>query len=393
MQMLSKEVWVGWFSSSVEAYNMALYGFAAPFLASQLFESENSSTALFFSYALVLVAAGLFYPFGALYFGAMGDREGRQKICVYSTLGLGAATGLMGIIPFGEWAWIFFLLLICVQYFFSGGEYYSSIIFSLEHAPTPGALLSALSCLFAVFGIALANGVISLFQDPVSMRLCFISGGMGAVLSYLLKNHCQETPPFAARRQNDYIPWRALLQKEWPKIGTATLLLAFFWVSYTYIFFALPLLPLSAAHPFDTFKALLAYGIFLTLSGIVAERIGVTRSIQAGVGLFSLATPLLMLFAVDLLTAQLTLTACACLAIAPVHSWMVAQFPVETRCRAIFLAYALSAALFAGSTVPIVLVLFDATKSLLITALYPAVIGMSTWGTLTGRESIAEAKS
>lgn len=377
---ISKEVWIGWFSSLVEAYNMALYGFAAPLLAGLLFQNQASGAALFYSYALVLIAAGIFYPLGAIYFGAMGDREGRQKICVYSTLGLGFATGLMGLVPFFDGAWVVFLILICGQYFFSGGEYYSSIIFSLEHATIKQTgLLSALSCLFAVFGIACANGFTVLSQDLSMVRLAFLFGAGGGILSYLLKNHCRETPPFVALAGQNKISTKTFILQEWPRILSGTLSLGFFWVSYTFIFFVLPLLPLEAHSHFDTFKSLLVYGVLLVASGFLADKVGLHKMVLAGLTLFGITVIPLVTFFQQLLPIQLALTACACLVIGPVHSWLLALFPPATRCRGVFFSYALSASLFAGSTVPICLVLFERSGSLLICALYPTLVAFSAW--------------
>ena len=72
--LLSKDVWIGLFSSMIEAYNMAVYSFAAPFLASTLFKDAQEWNAVFFSYSLVLIASMIMYPLGAIYFGVKGDK-------------------------------------------------------------------------------------------------------------------------------------------------------------------------------------------------------------------------------------------------------------------------------------------------------------------------------
>lgn len=83
---VQKEVWIGWFSSLIEAFNMAIYSFLAPFLARFLF--QNTENAVFFSYALILIDSYFLYPLGAIYYGYIGDQQGRQRTCVYSTLGI-----------------------------------------------------------------------------------------------------------------------------------------------------------------------------------------------------------------------------------------------------------------------------------------------------------------
>ena len=380
-QFWPKEVWIGWFSSTAEAYNMAIYSFTAPFLAGKLFSSENSTTALFFSYALVLLAAGVFYPLGALYFGTLGDREGRQKICVASTLGLALATGLLGLLPFGELTWICFLALICAQYFFSGGEYHSSIVFSLEHGEgNKAGVLSALSCLFAVFGLAGANGLANLaFSNStlIGIRFCFLLGAVGGVLSYLLKNHCSETPPFTLLKKQSFVRGWAFLKEEWAKILYGVSLLAFFLVSYNFIFIFLPLLPLGQGAAFDTFKSLFAYGFLLVVSGWLADKFGLRKVILAGMASFALIAIPLTLVSTNLLLLQITLTLCACLTIGPLHSGMLNLFAVQNRCRGIFWSSAIATALFCGSTTPICLALFERFHSVPLCALYPTVIAFS----------------
>ena len=76
----------------------------------------------------------------------------------------------------------FFLICICAQHFFSGGEYHGSIVFSLEHSEhKKSGIMSALSCLFAVFGLVAANGLATLTLMKGSelwMRICFLIGAL-----------------------------------------------------------------------------------------------------------------------------------------------------------------------------------------------------------------------
>ena len=282
---VAKEVWAGWFSSLMEAYNMAIYSFAAPFLAPMLFKGVNSASAIFFSYALVFIGFSLFYPAGAIYYGFLGDKKGRQKTCSYSALGLAMATGMMGLLPIdflGSYAWICFLFLICAQYFFSGGEYHGSIVFSLEHAKKEqNGLMSGISCLFAVFGLVAANGLTTLFSKVVFhhwYRVFFIIGFIGGVISYFVKKHCNETPAFNSisdevQQQSN---WGILLKRRWRAIGGGVLLLSFFVVIYSFLFVFLPLVHTTN---FDTFKSLISYGFLLVIAGILADRFGIEKII------------------------------------------------------------------------------------------------------------------
>lgn len=382
-----KEVWIGWLSSAAEAYNMSIYSFIAPLLATKLFQGTSNWNAVFFSYSLVLIGSCFLYPAGAIYYGLIGDKQGRQKTCIYSTLGLAIATGLMGFAPLymlEGFAWIWFLILICAQHFFSGGEYHGSIVFSLEHSEhNQRGLMSSLSCLFAVFGLVAANGFASLsfvMDEEYWIRICFFIGGASGLISYLLKNFCRETPAFIAIRQESLQEMRVLefIKSDWATIATVVSILAFFIVSYTFIFIFLPLMPFdtSTTHHFDTFKSLILYGILLVTAGFAADFAGLRNMLLAGLSLFSLAIIPLCALSTNLLTTQLILTLCACLVIGPIHSWMLQQFAIEKRCRGIFISAAIATSLFGGSTVPICVMIFEWTGSLAACAIYPLIIAL-----------------
>lgn len=388
---LPKEVWIGWVSSAVEAYNMAIYSFVAPLLATYLFRESTEANALIFSYFLVFIGSCFLYPLGAFYYGFLGDKQGRQKTCVYSTLGLALATGMMGIFPvnsFEDNAWIWFLFLLCCQYFFSGGEYYGSIVFSLEHSEDEfigrqhKGLMSALSCLFAVFGIALANGVATLSVGNEGwVRIGFLVGAVGGLISYLLKNFCKETPAFSALRETtDQEKGFSFLKIEWRKIICVTIVFAFFMVSYSYIFIFLPLVNSAGnfEQNFDTFKSLIAYGFFLMAAGWLADRVGIYRILFMGMMAFSLFILPLSYFCSNMLVIQLVLTVCACFVIGPIHSWMLQQFEPSQRCRGIFVCSAIATAIFLGSTVPICLMIYESFDSLAISSLYPLMVAVAS---------------
>lgn len=397
---ITREVWVGWFSSLSEAYNMAIYTFTAPFLARLLFSQESAWSAVFFSYCLVLIAACLFYPAGAAYYGLMGDKRGRNTTCLCSTFGLALATGLMGLIPIhwlGHSAWAVFCFLICLQYFFSGGEYSGSVIFALEHAQQgqKNGLMSGLSCLFAVLGLLLANGLAALSlltQNELWVRACFLIGGCGGLLSYLLKNHCRETPAFTAlpKESLQSINLISLLRIRWTTILGTVLVIGLFFIFASFIFLFLPLVygDSTGSQGFDTFKSLIVYGICLVASGWIADRIGVARMITLGAGLLAVSLLPLTYFFNDLLMLQMILTVLACMVIGPIHSWTLGQFEVRERCRGIFISTAIAMSVFGGSTVPICLLLFERFHSLAVCSIYPCLMSSLTLFYLVSRKKM-----
>ncbi len=388
---LSREVWVGWFSSLSEAYNMAIYSFTAPFLAKLIFAEESAWSAVFFSYCLIFLGSCLFYPLGAAYYGLIGDKRGRNRTCLYSTFGLAVATGLMGLVPIqllGSWAWAAFCLLLCMQYFFSGGEYSGSVVFALEHAEgKKNGLMSGMSCLFAVLGLLLANGFAAFSlstQNELWIRTCFLIGAGGGILSYLLKNHCRETPAFSAisKESLDSIDLFSLIRDKWPRILGTVLVIGLFFIFASFIFLFLPLAYAAESGGFETFKSLIAYGVCLVAAGYFADKVGVVRMIASGALLLAATILPLAAYCSSFQVVQMVMTVLACLVIGPIHSWTIRQFPPHERCRGVFISTAFAMSVFGGSTVPICLVLFERFQSLPICCIYPAVMSALTFGYL-----------
>ncbi len=64
---------------------------------------------------------------------------------------------------------------------------------------------------------------------------------------------------------------------------------------------------------------------------------------------------------------------------------MLQQFKPEERCRGVFFSTAIATSLFGGSTVPICLILFEQSQSLIVCALYPLSIAAATFYILQKR--------
>ena len=78
-------------------------------------------------------------PFGALFFGAMGDLIGRKYTFLATILIMGASTFLVGLLP-GYQSWgiaapIILIALRMLQGLALGGEYGGAAVYVAEHAP------------------------------------------------------------------------------------------------------------------------------------------------------------------------------------------------------------------------------------------------------------------
>jgi MFS family permease len=121
-----------------EWYDFYLYGSLAVIIGAQFFSAFDVSTRNVF--ALLAFAAGfLVRPFGALFFGRLGDLIGRKATFLITILLMGASTFLVGLLPsYNDIGWIAPVVLIVLrmaQGLALGGEYGGAAVYVAEHAP------------------------------------------------------------------------------------------------------------------------------------------------------------------------------------------------------------------------------------------------------------------
>lgn len=123
-----------------EWYDFYLYGSLAAIIGAQFFSSFPEATRNVF--ALLAFAAGfLVRPFGALFFGRLGDLVGRKYTFLMTILIMGASTFIVGLLPtYDQIGWLAPVILIVLrmlQGLALGGEYGGAVVYVAEHAP-PG---------------------------------------------------------------------------------------------------------------------------------------------------------------------------------------------------------------------------------------------------------------
>ena len=121
-----------------EWYDFYLYGSLAAIIAKQFFSGVNETTG--FIFALLAFAAGFFVrPFGAAFFGSLGDRIGRKYTFLVTIVIMGLSTFLVGILPnyasIGVAAPVILIVLRLLQGLALGGEYGGAATYVAEHAP------------------------------------------------------------------------------------------------------------------------------------------------------------------------------------------------------------------------------------------------------------------
>ena len=164
------------FSSSlgtlIEWYDFYIFGMLAKTISAQFFPEGNDTAALLST--LAIFAAGfLVRPFGALFFGRLGDMIGRKYTFLLTLVLMGGSTFLIGLVPsyrsIGIAAPLLVLFLRLVQGLALGGEYGGAATYVAEHAPAHRrGYFTAWIQTTATLGLFVALGVIMFVKNNMT---------------------------------------------------------------------------------------------------------------------------------------------------------------------------------------------------------------------------------
>jgi MFS family permease len=198
--------------TAFEWYDFFLFGTLASIISTQF--TGGSETAGFV-FTLGAFAAGFFVrPFGAMFFGHIGDRYGRKRAFLQTILLMGISTTAIGLLPgiqsIGVAAPILLVLTRVVQGFAMGGEYGGAAVYVAEHAhPDRRGFLTGWIQSTAAVGLLLAVGAVlgirvalgeAAFQQW-GWRLPFLFSAVLLVLSLWIRLKLGESPEYQRMRQ------------------------------------------------------------------------------------------------------------------------------------------------------------------------------------------------
>src|SRR6516165_5247512 len=122
----------------IEWYDFYIFGSLAVYLSPKFYPPGNDTLALI-AYLSTFAVGFIVRPFGALFFGRIGDLVGRKYAFLVTLSIMGGATAIIGLLPTyataGWFAPIVLLLIRVLQGLALGGEYGGATVYVAEHVP------------------------------------------------------------------------------------------------------------------------------------------------------------------------------------------------------------------------------------------------------------------
>ena len=282
----------------IEWYDFYIFGSLAGVIGKHLFPSDSGASALINT--LAIFAAGFIVrPFGALFFGRLGDLIGRKYTFLLTLVLMGGSTFLIGLIPsfesIGYAAPILVLLLRLIQGLALGGEYGGAATYVAEHAP-PGrrGFFTSWIQITATLGLFLSLGVIVLTKNLLGAeafgdwgwRIPFLISILLVVVSIYIRMRMHESPQFAKLKTEGKISANPLKESFRKRANFKMVLLALFGATmgqgviwYTGQFYAQSFLENTCKLDFNDSRYILLWAIvfatpFFVIFGSWSDRVG-----------------------------------------------------------------------------------------------------------------------
>lgn len=290
----------------IEWYDFYIFGSLASTISTKFFPQSNP-TAAFLSTLATFAAGFVVRPFGALFFGRLGDLIGRKYTFMVTLLLMGSATFLIGCVPgyetIGFLAPLIVLLLRLLQGLALGGEYGGAATYVAEHAPagrrgywTSWIQTTATVGLFISLLVILATKTALSKEDFESWgwRVPFWVSIIMIIVSYIIRRNMHESPLFAKAKAEGKVSANPLKESFGNRFNMKFVLLALFGATmgqgvvwYTGQFYALSFLQkvcnIESAQTDSLVAIALLMGTpFFVVFGGLSDRLGRKRVMMAG---------------------------------------------------------------------------------------------------------------
>jgi len=194
----------------IEWYDFYIFGSLTAFLSPKFYPPGNQTFA-YIAYLATFAVGFMVRPFGALFFGRIGDLVGRKYAFLVTLSVMGGATALIGVLPTystaGWFAPVMLLLIRILQGLALGGEYGGATVYVAEHVPdhkrgfyTSFIQITATLGLFASLLVILGTQA-SMSRDTFAAwgwRIPFLASIILVSISLYIRLKMKESPIFTA---------------------------------------------------------------------------------------------------------------------------------------------------------------------------------------------------
>jgi MFS transporter, MHS family, proline/betaine transporter len=361
-------------STVVEWYDFTLYLYFATVLSRVFFGGGGHS--LLMTLGGFAVAYGM-RPLGAVVFGHVGDRIGRQRTLVLSMMLMTLAMLATALLPdhaaIGPAAGGLLILLRCLMAFSVGGEYTGVVAYLLEGTREDRrglitSLASAASEIGALLAVALSALTVAAMStvhlDAWGWRIPFFAGALLAGGVWLARSTMQESPDFLRQLRQRSVPdspLRHTLAHHKPALLRTFAISALgsitYYVGITYVPTFLSSSGILAEGRSLGMSTLAAVAVILVtpLAGALSDRVG-RKPVLVWLAVASMLLPLamfgLMAGGGDLpIAGGAIVLACLAGGVSAVGAPATAeQFPGEGRLSGLALGVTVATAIFGGLT-------------------------------------------
>jgi MFS family permease len=289
----------------IEWYDFYIFGSLAAVLSLKFYPPGNA-TFSYIAYLATFAVGFVVRPFGALFFGRIGDLIGRKYAFLVTLSIMGLSTAVIGLMPtFATAGWfapIFLILIRVLQGLALGGEYGGAAVYVGEHAPdSRRGFYTSFIQITATLGLFVSLLVILATQSSLSKedfnawgwRIPFLLSIILVAISFYIRLKLRESPIFAQIKSSGKASIQPLKDAftKWPNLKQVLISLfgatagqGVIW--YTGQFYALFYLQTILKVNPRTSNIIIAIALllgmpFFTVFGALSDRIGRKRLMMA----------------------------------------------------------------------------------------------------------------